>query len=176
MSYVQDNEMSELTIESIETIYLKIWNDLTEKQIYSPTPDDKNNIEVLINKKGIMYSHIKDIFSIMTDVQLPEKGKISEFCRSNKMFYDTTSYSDFIKLFKEFRIESAKRGFDVIHESIECLKENNDTLSILMDDTYIFSKKVLEILDNDKTICSSEFYKKFRVCLAIYNTYRAFNF
>lgn len=176
LEYINDNNFTSLTVDAIETIYLKIWNDLHLKQTYIPTDKDASNYETLIYKKGLKYTHIKDIFRIMLDIQLPEEGKISDFCGKNNLYYGSIEFSEFRILFKQFRVDSAKCGMSVIQEAFEYLKENKLVLNACMTDAYLFSKKVLEILDNDQTINTSEFYKKFSVCISIFFTYKIFSF
>lgn len=174
--YAIDNELATLTAEAIDTVYLKIWEDLTSKQNYIPTDEDQNDIENLINKKGLRYSHIKNIFAIMQEIQFPEEGKISEFCQKNKLYFDSMRYSDFRILFKNFRNEAVKNGMNVIKEAFEYLKENKYILDELMVVPFSFSKRTHEILMENETINTSEFFKKYNICISIYFTYKTFIF
>lgn len=177
LNYIQDNNMASLTVESIETIYLKIWQDLIKKQTYVPTSaDEQLTADELVLKKGVKYSFIKDVFRIMADVQLPDEGKISDFCHSNKLYYESQSFNEFGRLFKNFRIDAAKSGMEVIEEAFGFLNENKSKLYDTQDDKFGFSKTAFEILCMDKTIKDSIFFKEYWICISILYTYKSFNF
>lgn len=173
-AYVRDNNFSTLTAESIDTIYLKIWNDLTTRQNYVPTDEDVIDSEKLISKKGLKYSHVKNVFNIMQDIQLPEEGKMSGFCDGHNLYFGSITHSDFGMLFKQFRYESARSKMIIVQEAFEYIDEHKSELDNYGRDTYLFSKKALEILENNETINSSEFYKKFKVCISVFYTYKKF--
>lgn len=176
LEYVNDNNFTSLTAESIKTIYLKIWDDLTSKQSYIPNNQDTSNSEILINKKGVKYSYIKDIFKTMLEIQLPEEGKISDFCNKNNLYYDSKKTYEFIMLFKQFRVNFAKYGINVILEAFDSLNENKTVLNEYMKDTYLFSKKVFDIINDNQAINTSVFFKKYSICISIFYTYKAYNF
>ena len=174
--YVLDNHFMELTADSIEAIYLKIWNDLWEKQIYVPNEKEAKNYEEVVLKKGIKYSYIKNVFKCMVDIQLPEKGEISSFCEQNNIFLKEYNFHEFGLLFKEFRIDSAKNGMNVLQESFAYLEDKEEEFSKYANNKYEFSQKTYDFLCRDLTVCKSEFFKKYGICIAVFYTYKWFKF
>lgn len=174
--YVLDNHFMELTADSIEAIYQKIWQDLWEKQTYVPNGKEAKDYEAIILKKGIKYSYIKTVFNLMADIQLPEKGKVSKFCEQNNIFLNGYKFHEFGSLFKEFRIDSAKNGMSVLQECFVYLKDKEDELSKDANNKYEFSRKAFCFLCSDLAVCKSEFFKKYGICIAVFYTYKWFEF
>lgn len=171
LEYILNNNLKDLTAEAIETIYFKIWNILTEKQrCIIDTNSDKSELDI-ISKKGIKYSYVKDVFRVALDIQLPDFGKIYEFCSKYNVYYGEQKLQDFGKDFRSFRIDSAKNGFKIIEESLNFLRDNKNLLPD-SNDVFEFSKNIFIILESYDVINSSEFYKRYKYCISVFLTYK----
>lgn len=172
--YINENKYSDLTEESIEAIYRKIWSDLSEKQRAVVDESEARSLNNLMDKKSLKYGMFKDVFKVMLDIQLPKPGAISSFVNEHKIFLEGMSEFDFGDLFREFRIESAQSGLTVVNECWYYLRENKDYVD--STNSYTISSSILSILDKNETINTSEFYKKFRICISILFTYKKYEY
>lgn len=173
--YASKNGLSALTVEAIETIYIKIWNDLERKQRCVLSDEDKKNDLVILDKKGMKYSRIKDIFRTTLDIQLPPNGVISDFYRKNKLNTGTLSVSEFGQLFREFRIEAVKNGKAILDECWTYLRDNKDEIDE-SDEALSISTSIISSLDKNCIVNSSTFYQKYKYCISTFFAYKLMQF
>ena len=173
-NYINDNAYSDLTSESIETLYRKIFNDLIEKQKHVLTDDEKSVFETIIEKKSLKYSIFKENFKTMLDIQLPIPGVLSSFVRSNELFMDGFNVNSISPLFKEFRIDCAKSGMKILNECLDYLKKNESKID--SSSTKEASKCIFLLLESNDLINTTEFFKKYKICLSILFCYKFMEF
>lgn len=174
-NYIIDNSMSQLSAEAIETIYQKIWIDLNNRQRCVLTDEEKNNSDIVIEKKAVKYTRIQEIFKATLDIQIPETGIISKFFNENQLFIGMLDSFEFAKLFKSFRVDSVKMGIQVL-ETVNKILNENEFKFVDLTDTFNVSKQIIDVLDSDEIISSTEFYKKYKYCIGVLFTYKMLEF
>lgn len=175
LDYANKNGFSHLTIDAIDAIYMKIWGDLQRKQQCVLSDEEKKNANVILEKKGLDYSRIKDIFRTTLDIQLPEVGSISQFFRDNKLNIGTLSNYEFSRLFRDFRVEAVKSGMTLIEECWIYLKENHKEIGE-SNESLSISSSIISMLDKNSTINSSVFYQNYKYCISTFFTYKLMEF
>lgn len=173
--YANKNGLSALTVEAMETIYIKIWNDLERKQRCVLSDEEKKDNSVILDKKRMKYSRIKDVFRTALDIQLPPNGAISDFCRNNSLNIASLSISEFGKLFREFRVEAVKNGMSILEECWTHLRENKDEIDE-SGGTSSVSTSIILSLDKNCIVNSSAFYQKYKYCISTFFTYKLMQF
>ena len=172
--YANKNGLSALTIEALETIYVKIWNDLECKQRCVLSDFDKTNEEIILDKKAINYTRVRDIFRIALDIQLPREGEISDFCKENKLNIGSLSNCEFGILFRGFRVDAVKNGMTTLEECWIYLRDHKDEINY--SDSLCISSSIIGLLDEYAIINSSVFYKKYKYCISTFLTYKFMKF
>ena len=175
LDYVNSNKMGALTSEAIETIYKTIWMDLSKKQQNTISEEEAKNYQIILEKKAMKYSRIKDIFRVAIDIQIPESGKIADFFDRNNLYVESMDRKDFALLFKGFRTDCAKNGMLILEECWNYIRDNNSCIDTGMN-WYNISKQILELFDGDIAINSSIFYTKYRLCISVLFTYKLYEF
>lgn len=173
--YANKNGLTSLTVEAMETIYIKIWNDLDRKQRCVLSDEDKKDYSVILDKKGMKYSRIKDIFRTALDVQLPPSGAISDFCRNNSLEIGALSSIEFAQLFREFRVEAVKNGMTVLEECWTYLRDNKDEID-MSGEILSVSNSIIDCLNRNCIVNSSAFYHKYKYCISTFFTYKLMQF
>lgn len=173
--FAERNHLLKLNVESLKAIYREIWQELEAKQKNRIEKEDLGSYERVFSKKGISFNYVKNIFDVTSEIQIPEPGVISSFVRNQGVFIGGLSILELGQNFKDFRVAAAKDQFNCIKQAREALK-NNERFIKTETTSFGVSKKILEILDNDKIISSSIFYQNFRYSISTLFTEKYMDF
>lgn len=172
--YINDNKYSELTEESIESIYRKIWFDLTEKHKNIVDDEEKMSLDVVFEKKRIKYDRFKDVFKVMLDIQLPKPGVLSSYLRENVLYLGDFDKNAIVPLFKDFRMDCARSGMNILNEAWNFLRDNKNCINYTSP--FTISKDIFDLLDKNEIISTTDFYSKYKICMSLLFTYKVAEF
>jgi hypothetical protein len=175
VNYALKHDYKKTALDTIQTIYLEIWKELNSKQHFVLAEKDHTNFQAILDKKGMKYSQIKDIFRTAMDVQVPGKGEMSTLYAAYPFSLGSVTLPEFLDHYETFRIESAKHGAVILKECSLCVKSNKKAIDSCSGSLDV-SSKISALLSADVAINSSEFFVEFQyqiTALFVYKTYSA---
>lgn len=174
LNYASTNNYQSLSAEAIQTIYIKIWKELDTKQHHIPTIAEIKSKTELINKKGIRYTHIKEIFKTAMDIDVPNKSEISSFFSSHGFDLDSLTIVSFLTLFHDFRIDCATYGAEILEECCSFLEEHKSEIALCTNSIEL-SQAILNLLFRDEAVSQTDFFCKYKICISALFAYKLFN-
>ena len=123
-----------LTADSLETIYLKIKDMLSERQ--AKVLEEPTNYETLCEQKGFSSKQFNQVLRVTKDVQLPDVNELRRFATDNKIniegYHNTIEFNHNYNLFSEdllvYNLPLIKSIFSLLDnhkEDILLIKQEN---------------------------------------------------